>query len=152
MQCITKVLKSGSRQRKRRLRRRYCNRKWGPAAHRSKANREARLVERKVCFILDASNWGGEIDLCPKADSLPAPRQSGGKSFYRQREGLHAERAQSALTVFLKLVISGLTSVILIVLSTVTPQFQGRFVRISLRPILGIVADYIMATVWYSCS
>ena len=37
----------------------YCNQKWGPAARSSKANKEARLVERKVCFILDASNRGG---------------------------------------------------------------------------------------------
>ena len=31
-----------------------CNSKWGPAARCSKANKEASLVERKVCFILDA--------------------------------------------------------------------------------------------------
>ena len=60
----------------------------GPAAQCSKANKGARLVERKVCFILDASNWGGwrRADSCPKAIS-PPPRQSVGKSFYRWREG-----------------------------------------------------------------
>ena len=52
----------------------------------------------------------------------------------------------------MKLVIGGLTSVILIVLSTVNLQFQGRFVPISLRSVLGIVAAYVMATVWSSCS
>ena len=31
-----------------------------PAAHRSKANKQARLVERRVCFISDASNRAGE--------------------------------------------------------------------------------------------
>ena len=31
----------------------------GPAAHLSKTSKKARLVERKVCFILDASNWRG---------------------------------------------------------------------------------------------
>ena len=31
----------------------------GLAAHRSKANKQARLVERKVCFISDAGNWRG---------------------------------------------------------------------------------------------
>ena len=36
-----------------------------------------------------------------------------GKTFYRQRRGLQAETEQSALTVILKLVISGLTSVTL---------------------------------------
>ena len=35
-----------------------CNQKWGLAAHFSKADKEARLVEGKVCFILDASNRG----------------------------------------------------------------------------------------------
>ena len=69
------------------------------------------------------------MDACLKADS--PHRQSVGKSFYRQREGLHAERAQSALTVIFKLVTGGLISVILIVLSTVSLQFQGRFVSIS---------------------
>ena len=53
-----------------------------------------------------------------------------GKSFYRQREGLHAETAQSALTVILKLVIGGLSGVILLVLVTVSLQFQGKLVSI----------------------
>ena len=30
-----------------------------PAAGRSKANKEARLVERKICFISEAGNLGG---------------------------------------------------------------------------------------------
>ena len=30
----------------------------GLAVHHSKANKQARLVERKVCFISDAGNWG----------------------------------------------------------------------------------------------
>ena len=37
----------------------YHNQKWGPTACHSKANKEASLVERKVCFILEASNHGG---------------------------------------------------------------------------------------------
>ena len=48
----------------------------------------------------------------------------------------------------LEVVIGGLTSVILIALSTVNFQFQGLFVSISLRPVLGIVAACVMATVW----
>ena len=55
------------------------------------------------------------------------------------------------LTVILKLVIGGLTSIVFIVLSTVNLQFQGRFVSIFLRPVLGM-AGYVMATVWSSCS
>ena len=63
------------------------------------------------------------------------------------------ETAQTALTVILKLVISGLICVILIVLDCfICPQFQTQFVPISLRQILEIVAVYVMATVKSSCS
>ena len=54
---------------------------------------------------------------------------------------------QSALTVILTLVVSGLTSVVLVVLGTVNLQVQGLFISVSLRPILKIVAAYVMATV-----
>ena len=39
-----------------------------PAEHHSKASKQARLVERKVCFISDG---GWVAYLCPKADTLP---------------------------------------------------------------------------------
>ena len=65
---------------------------------------------------------------------------------------LPVETAQSALTVILKLAISGLIIVFLTALSTVSLQFQGQFVNISLRPVLGIVTPYVMAAVWASCS
>ena len=79
--------------------------------------------------------WQWEVEnACPKADSPPPIR---GKSFYRQREGLHAETAQSALTVIL--VISGLVGVIFIVLRTVSLPFQDWLVPVSLRPVIGIV-------------
>ena len=60
-------------------------------------------MERKVCFILDAGDWergeGGEgarVDSCPKNQWARAFTDGG--------RGLHAETAQSALTVILKLV------------------------------------------------
>ena len=54
-----------------------------------KANEEARLVERKVCFILDAGSWWGEGGHLSKgkSPSLHPPLTSAGKNFYRQREG-----------------------------------------------------------------
>ena len=55
----------------------------------------------------------------------PVTQQSGGKRFYRREGGLNAETVQSALIIILKLVIRGLTSVILTVLSTVNLRFQG---------------------------
>ena len=61
---------------------------------------------------------------------------------------LYTETVQSALTGILKLVMGGLTSIILIVLGTVNLQFQGWFVPISLSSILRIVAADITATVW----
>ena len=47
---------------------------------------------------------------------------------------------------------STLSSVILIVLGIVNLKFQGQFVPICLRPVLGIVAADVKATVWSSCS
>ena len=52
-------------------------------------------------------------------------------------------------TQLLKLVISGLISIILIVLSTVDLQLQGQFFAFFfLSPVLRILAAYIMVTVW----
>ena len=85
-----------------------------PTACHSKAN-------RKVCFILDASNGG-----------LWA-----GGGFYRQREG-HAETAQSGLTVIMKLVISGLSSVTL-------------SVKYSLSLVLGSVCSHFLEAISKNC-
>ena len=61
----------------------------GPASCHSKADKEVRWVETKVCFILDARNLGvGRADACLKADFLLALPQSWGKSFYWQSEGV----------------------------------------------------------------
>ena len=68
----------------------------------------------KVCFILEAGKWWLEVGGWTSVQrSVPLPGQPVGESFYRHREGLHAETAQSALTVILKLVTGGLTSIIL---------------------------------------
>ena len=66
--------------------------KWGPAVHHSKDKEEARLVERKVCFTLDAGNWGGVGRLlsCLKADS-PCPDNQWARAFIGRGMGLQAE-------------------------------------------------------------
>ena len=71
-----------------------------------------------------------------------------------QREGLYAETARAALTatVILKLVVRWSISLLLTVQTTVSLQFQGRFVPIALRPFLRTVAACIMAIAWSSCS
>ena len=76
----------------------------------SKANiREARLVERQVCFILEAGNQG-EGGLLSKGQ-LPTANQRA-RAFKGELQGcigggrgLRVETAQSALTVILKLVL-----------------------------------------------
>ena len=40
----------------------------------------------------------------------------------------------------------------MIVLSTVSLQLQGQFVPISLRPVIRIMAAYVMTAVWSSCN
>ena len=99
---------------------------WDPAARHSKADKQAKLMERKACFISDASSWG-----------LGGNMQKHHSTF---------------LTVIFKLVISVPTSIILVVLGTVNLQFQGPFLPISLRLILRLVAAVVLVTVWSSCS
>ena len=71
---------------------------------------------RKICFIWDPGNWPG-AESYPKANSPPLTIS--GQENLQMEGGLHAETVQSALTVILKLVIGGVTSVILVILSTV---------------------------------
>ena len=70
----------------------YCYRKvcmGSQAAHCSKANKKARLVERKVCFISDAASCRGE-----GGRLTPCPQQAAGESIYKQSGGgLYAEIA-----------------------------------------------------------
>ena len=90
------------------------------------------------------------MDVCQKDDSTPlASRGARASLDSGVVGGLHTETTQSSLTDHL---ISGLTSVILIVLGTVSLQFQGLFVPISLRPVFGIAAASATGTIWSSCS
>ena len=64
---------------------------WGGlAAPQSKANKQARLVERKVwiyfrCWQLEGGGGLGMVaDFCPQADSPTPYPQQGGESFYTQ--------------------------------------------------------------------
>ena len=88
-----------------------------------------------------------------KADpTLPSLTVSGARAFIDRRKVLHAETAQSALTIGFTLTIGGLSSIFLIVLSTVNFQLQSLFTPISLRPVLRILATYVTATLWSSYS
>ena len=65
--------------------------------------------------------WAGKLALFSEASHLAGGGMSGGGS-----DVLHAETAQSPLTVIFRLVISGLTSIILFVLGTGRRQFRRR--------------------------
>ena len=82
-----------------------------------------------------------------KANPHPYLDDLGARGFIDRERELHAETAQLALTFIWKLVIGAPIRIILIVLSVVNLQFQGQVCSISLRPVLGTVAVYIMATV-----
>lgn len=76
----------------------------GPASHHSKANKEVRWVETKVCFILDARNLGvGRANAYLKADFPSLSHNYGARAFIDRVRGLHAETVQSAQTVTLEL-------------------------------------------------
>ena len=104
-------------------------------------------------FQVPATVGGGWQASVQRLTSPHPPAQTSrglgvGESINRVRGGgLHAETAQSSLTVIFKLVISGLTSIILVVLGTVNHRFQGPFVPISLWPFLGIVAAHVLGIV-----
>ena len=72
--------------------------KEGLATQSSEAKKEARLVERKVCFISNASNWEeGEGGHLSKGHLLAVIIS--GKSFCGWMEVALCRRAWSALTV-----------------------------------------------------
>ena len=81
---------------------------WGPAACRSKADKQARLVERKVYFLSDASNWAGARaghGNLSKGHS-PSTCDRGARALIERRQGRgacagkgeYAETAQPSLT------------------------------------------------------
>ena len=105
-----------------------CSWKGDLAARCSKVNKEARL-ERKMCFILSAGNQGGgwmggrgreEGRWLPVQGLTPRLHwQLVARDFTDWRRRWHIDTVQWALRVNLKLVIGGLTTIILIVLVTV---------------------------------
>ena len=70
-------------------------------------SKEARLVKSKVCFILDAGNgdeeWVVEGGRLSKGLTPSPPDNQWARAFMDRGRELHAETAQSALTVILKL-------------------------------------------------
>ena len=122
----------------------------GPATRHSKASKQARLAEKKVCFISDAGNsvWGG-WQTSVQRPNPPLLRR--GESIYRQSQqgrGGRGQHAETAVTCNSHLQIGHqwTASIILVVLGTVNLQLQGAFVPISLWSILRIVAAQVLGT------
>ena len=75
-----------------------------------------------------------------------------GQTSERWREGVQAETAVSSDShLEIGHVVGSQISIILIMVSSYS-LVSGSFPPISLRPVLGIMAAYVMATVWSSCS
>ena len=132
---------------------------WGClAACRSKANKQARLVEMKVWFQMLAT--GGEVGRhLSKGQLTPTPvtlDKQGVRAFIDRVGRWWGKVPWGNSTVIsnshLKLVTSGLTNIILVVLGSVNLWFQGALIPISLHSVLGIVAAQVLGTVWSSCS
>ena len=97
---------------------------------------------QRLCPCLLASRGWTPVRKHPSPHS-PSPDIQWTRTFIDGGRGLCAETAESALTIIMKS-FCGLISVVLIVLRTFNLQFQNQFVPISLRPILRIVAAYVM--------
>ena len=66
-------------------------------------------MEKKVCFVLDAGNQRVGMEGGHLSKGRLSPLTLGARAFIESRRWLHAEMAQSALTVVWKLVMRGLT-------------------------------------------
>ena len=127
--------------------------KWGPAACGLKAKKRGKVGGKKS--LLYFGYWQpGEDGLLSTGCLPPHPliAYQWARALYRQRERAMCRNSNQLCQSSWNWSCGGLISVILIVLSTVNLQFQSRFVSISLRPVLGIVAAYVMATVCSSGS
>ena len=55
-------------------------------------------MERKVCVILVAGNRESGRQMLVQRSTTPQPLTIRAQSFYRQREGLHAETTETAVS------------------------------------------------------
>ena len=100
------------------------------------------------------ATWRGwREDICPKADSPrpPATMKLGGKSFYKQREGATGRNSTVSSDSHLEIGHQW-SDRHLLDCFTVSLQFHGWLVPISLRPVLETVEAYVMAIIWSSRS
>ena len=87
----------------------------------------------------------GQMSAHPLPTPAPSCQQPVGQEILQVEGGDYIRKQYMALTVIFKLVIW-------VVLGIVNLHFQGLFVPISLRPVLGTVAARVLGTVWSLCS
>ena len=101
-------------------------------------------MERKVCFISDAGNWRGAGGWTSVQRLIPPADKQRVRAFIdRVGIGVTCRNSTVISDSHLQLVISGLTSIMLLVLGTVNLQFGGAFVPISLQSVLRIEAAQV---------
>ena len=128
------------------------NRKWGPAARCSKASKETRLVKRKVCLIFYAGNWGeSEGGGHLSKDLLSLTGNQWARAFIDRGRGLHAESAQSALTVILKLVMSWSDQHHLDCFEYITSVLNIHLVHLVLSTVPGLVCFHLLEASSWTC-
>ena len=135
----------------------YCNQKWrcGCPPTQKLINSQGWWKGKFALFWMPAT-WGqrGGARQGRTPGQRPTPLlqwQSVAKSFYRQRKGAMCRNSTVSSDSHLEIGHAVVWSASFW-LSSVNLQFEGRFVPVSLRPVLRIVAAYVMATVWSSCS
>ena len=84
---------------------------------------------------------------CPKAETHRLALTASGQELLLAERDLLSRNSTVSLTLFLKLVISSLTCIILVVLGTVDLQFQGPFAPISSWPVLRVMAAHVWSSV-----
>ena len=110
---------------------------WDPAACAQKpVNRPGWWEEKFPLFQVLATGmqWGQRVDICPKVN-FPLPLATNGARAFIDRSGCGGVGGKAAtcrnstlaLLIIFRLVISGVTSIILIVLGVVNFQFQSPF-------------------------
>ena len=103
-----------------------------------------------LCWMLAAAKEG-QGEQTPVHRTAPPTDCEWARAFIERGRGLHAEIAQSAQTVSLKLVIGNLTSVFLIVLIDLIFSARVNLFQF-LEASSAVVASYVMTAVWFSCS
>ena len=115
------------------------------------STKEARLVERDVCFILEAGNVG-RVDPCPKTNSPHPQLTITGQELYRRREGATCRNSTVSSDSRPQTGPQGSDQHHLDCFQYSYPSAPESVCFHFLRLVLGTVEAYVMGTVWSSYS